>query len=374
MSGLQGQRPTLPVAFEALEAEARATLSPEAFAYVAGGASGEDTMRVNREAFARWRVVPRMLRNVDTRHLGVEVLGHHLPAPVILAPIGVLSVVHPEAELAVARAADSLGLPFALSTVSSKPIEQVAEVAGSGQRWFQLYWGRDPELTASMLARAEAAGYTALIVTLDTSMLGWRERDLQNAYLPFLLGEGLANYFTDPVFRKALDQPPEVNQQAAIMQWVRVYSNPTLTWSDLPFLREHTKLPILLKGILHPEDAARALDAGMDGIIVSNHGGRQVDGAIAALDALPHVVAAVRGGAPVLFDSGIRRGSDVVKALALGARAVLLGRPYVYGLALGADAGVREVTLNLLADFDFTLGLSGYASVEELSPEVLVRV
>jgi lactate 2-monooxygenase len=374
MAGLQGQKPALPVAYEALEAEARAKLSPEAFAYVAGAAGAEDTTRANREAFTRWRIVPHMLRNVASRYLSVEVLGQRLPTPVILAPIGVLSVVHPEAEAAVARAAASLGLPFALSTVSSKPMEQVAEIAGSATRWFQLYWGRDPELTASMLARAEAAGYSALVVTLDTSMLGWRERDLQNAYLPFLLGEGLANYFTDPVFRKSLPQPPEENPQAAIMRWVAVYSNPSLTWSDLTFLREHTRLPILLKGILHPEDAARALDAGMDGIIVSNHGGRQVDGAIAALDALPHVVAAVRGRAPVLFDSGIRRGADVVKALALGARAVLLGRPYVYGLALAADAGVREVTQNLLADFDFTLGLSGYASVEELSPEALVRI
>ena len=255
LAGLQGQRPTIPISPDEMEAQARAKLSPEAFAYVAGGAGGEDTMRANREAFARWRIVPRMLRDVSTRDLRVEVLGQQFATPIMLAPVGVLSIVHPDAEVAVARAAASMGVPFTLSTAASRPMEEVARAAGGAQRWYQLYWSRDPELTASMVRRAEAAGYGAIVVTLDTRMLSWRERDLQNAYLPFLLGEGVGNYFSDPVFRQALDRPIEENPQAAIMHFVRVFSNAALTWDDLGFLRQHTRLPILLKGILHPEDA-----------------------------------------------------------------------------------------------------------------------
>jgi isopentenyl diphosphate isomerase/L-lactate dehydrogenase-like FMN-dependent dehydrogenase len=376
LAGMQGQRPTTPMTYEQLEEQARQRLSPEAYGYVAGGAGGEETMRANRAAFERWQIVPRMLRNVGQRDLRVEVLGASMPAPVMLAPIGVQSIVHPEAEVAVARAAASIGVPFILSTASSKTMEEVAQAAdavGNTPRWYQLYWGRDPELTASFLSRAEKAGYSAIVVTLDTPILSWRERDISLAYLPFLLGEGIANYLSDPVFRASLPQPPEENPQAAIMRFVQVFSNPTLTWDDLTFLREHTSLPLLLKGILHPDDANRALDAGAAGIIVSNHGGRQVDGAIPALDALPGVVAAVRDRAPVLFDSGIRRGADVFRAVALGAQAVLLGRPYMWGLTLGGEAGVRDVVLNTLADLDLTLALSGYTSCAQLTPEALRR-
>ena len=373
LAGLQGQRPTTPISVEALEQQAREKLSPEAYGYVAGGAGGEDTMRANREAFTRWRIVPRMLRNVGQRDLRVQVLGRELPVPVLLAPIGVQSIVHPEAEVAVARAAAGLGVPVILSTAASRSLEEVAQAAGGAVRWFQLYWGRDPEFTASLLERAERAGYGAIVVTLDTAILSWRERDLQNAYLPFLLGEGLANYFSDPVFRRTLAKPPEEDPPAAIFQFIRIFSNPTLTWEDLRFLREHTRLPILLKGILHPDDAMKALDAGMDGIVVSNHGGRQVDGAVAALDALPPIVAAVSGRVPVLFDSGIRRGADAFKAIALGARAVLLGRPYIWGLALAGEQGVRDVLLNFLADLDLTLALSGYSSVAAVNASALVR-
>jgi isopentenyl diphosphate isomerase/L-lactate dehydrogenase-like FMN-dependent dehydrogenase len=376
LAGMQGQRPTTPMAYEQLEDQARQRLTPEAFGYVAGGAGGEETMRANHAAFERWQIVPRMLRNVGERDLRVNILGTALPAPVMLAPIGVQSIVHADAEVAVARAAASVGVPFILSTASSKTMEEVAQAAdavGKTPRWYQLYWGRDPELTASFLARAERAGYSAIVATLDTPLLSWRERDISLAYLPFLQGEGIANYLSDPVFRASLAQPPEENPQVAVMRFVQVFSNPTLTWDDLKFLREHTKLPILLKGILHPDDASQALDAGAAGIIVSNHGGRQVDGAIPALDALPSVVAAVRGRAPVLFDSGIRRGADILRALALGAQAVLLGRPYIWGLALGGEAGVRDVLLNTLADFDLTLALSGYTSLAQLTPDVLRR-
>jgi lactate 2-monooxygenase len=376
LAGMQGQRPTTPMTYEQLEEQARQRLSPEAYGYVAGGAGGEETMRANRAAFERWQIVPRMLRNVGQRDLRVQTLGTSMPAPVMLAPIGVQSIVHPEAEVAVARAAASLGVPFILSTASSKTMEEVAQAAdavGNTLRWYQLYWGRDPELTASFLRRAERAGYSAIVVTLDTPILSWRERDISLAYLPFLLGEGIANYLSDPVFRASLPQSPEENPQAAIMRFVQVFSNPTLTWDDVKFLREHTSLPLLLKGILHPDDARHALDAGAAGIIVSNHGGRQVDGAIPALDALPGVVAAVQGRAPVLFDSGIRRGADVFRAVALGAKAVLLGRPYMWGLTLGGEAGVRDVVLNTLADLDLTLALSGYTSCAQLTPEALRR-
>jgi lactate 2-monooxygenase len=373
LAGLQGQKPATPVAYLELERRARETMSQEAYGYVAGGAGSEDTMRANLEAFRRYRIVPRMLRDVSKRNTAVELLGQVLPAPLLLAPIGVQSIVHAEAEIAAARAAASVGIPFILSTASSKSLEEVATSAGNGPRWFQLYWGRDPELTASFLERAKRAEYSAVVVTLDTSLLSWRERDMQNAYLPFLLGEGLANYFSDPVFRAALDQPPEVDPLSAIFKFVSIFSNPTLTWDDLRFLREHTELPILLKGILHGADAERALDYGVSGIIVSNHGGRQVDGAVASLDCLPQIIKAVDRRIPVLFDSGIRGGADAFKAIALGAQAILLGRPYIWGLALAGEAGVRDVLLNFLADLDLTLALSGCASFAEVDVTTLVE-
>ncbi|MGC2467827.1 MAG: alpha-hydroxy-acid oxidizing protein [Candidatus Acidiferrum sp.] len=376
MLGSKGGALSVPVSLSLLEQKAKEILPPPAFDYVAGGASGEDTVRANREAFYQWRIVPRMLRDVSQRDLSVEIFGTRLPVPVILGPVGVQGILHGEAEVASARAAASLGLPFVLSTAASRTIEEVAraaESAGNSVRWFQLYWGKNHKLTASMLERAESAGYKALVVTLDTSMLAWRERDLQHAYLPFLLGQGLANYFSDPVFRSLLPQPPEQNPAAAIQIWSGLFSNTALTWSDIPFLRKHTSLPILLKGILHPEDAAHALDTGVDGVIVSNHGGRQVDGAIATLDALPAIVREIKGRVPVLFDGGIRRGADVFKALALGARAVLLGRLYTWGLAVAGEAGVRDVVLNLLADFDLTLALSGYTSSSNLDSSALSK-
>jgi len=372
LGGLADRKPLLPVMLDKLERRAREALTPEAWDYIAGGAGGEDTMRANRDAFRRWRIVPRMLRNVAHRDLSVEIFGGRLPAPVLLGPVGVQGIIHPEAEVAVARAAAALGIPFALSTVSSKNIEEVAAAAGAGPRWFQLYTSKDPELTASMVRRAEQAGYSAIVVTLDTTMLAWRERDLDYPFLPFLQGQGLANYFTDPVFRSRLAATPEQNRAAAVQHWVAIYSNPSFDWEQFRAVRRQTRLPLLLKGILHAEDARLARKWAADGIIVSNHGGRQVDGAIAALDALPAVVKAVEGSVPVLFDSGIRRGADALKALALGARAVLLGRPYLWGLAAGGEQGAREVLLNFLADFDLTLGLSGYSSPSELDASVLV--
>jgi isopentenyl diphosphate isomerase/L-lactate dehydrogenase-like FMN-dependent dehydrogenase len=371
--GLEGERPAIPVSAEKLEEAAKDVLRPEAYCYIAGGAGGEATMRANRAGFDRWRIVPRMLRDVSRRDCGIQLFGKTLSQPLLLAPIGVQSLFHKDAELAVARAASSLRVPIILSTVSSKPMEAVALAMGDVTRWFQLYWPKNKELAASFLSRAEKAGYSAIVVTLDTHMLGWRERDLQQAYLPFLHGQGLANYFTDPVFRAALPAPPERDPRPAIQYFLEIFSNPSVTWVDLGFLRQHTKLPILLKGILDPEDARMAIDHGVDGIVVSNHGGRQLDGAIGAIEALPRVAREVGERTTILFDSGIRRGADVFKALALGARAVLLGRPYCYGLAIGGEEGVRTVLENLVADIELTLGLAGCASVGDVSIERLVE-
>jgi lactate 2-monooxygenase len=369
--GLAGKKISVPIPLAQLEKKAAEVLPPPAYDYVAGGASGERTLRANLAAFDRWRIVPRMLRDVSQRDLSVELLGHTLPAPVLLGPVGVQGILHAEGDLGSARAAATLGIPFVLSTLSSRSMEDVAHAMGNAPRWFQLYWGKDHELTSSMLRRAKRSGYSALVVTLDTAMLGWRERDLQHPYLPFLLGQGLANYFTDPVFRSRLGETPEGDPAAAIRLWATLFSNTALTWSDLDWLRQQTRMPILLKGILHSDDARRALDSGVDGIIVSNHGGRQVDGAIAALDALPAVASAMQQKIPVLFDGGIRYGSDAIKALALGAHAVLLGRLYLWGLAVAGEQGVRDVVQNFLADFDLTLGLSGYKSCRQLDVSVL---
>jgi lactate 2-monooxygenase len=370
LGGLGGTKPEHPISYADLEAKAREVMTPEAYGYVAGGAGSEDTMRQNLEAFRRWRIVPRVLRDVSTRDLSTEVLGTTLPAPVMLAPIGVLGIVHEDGELAVARAASSLGVPFILSTAASNTLEDVAKAAGNGPRWFQLYWPNDEEIAASFVSRAEAAGYAAIVVTLDVPQLAWRPRDLQGAFLPFLTGEGIANYVGDPAFLAQLDESPEANPTGAVLKWVSVFPHPTLTWERLSWLRERTSLPILLKGVLHPKDARKAARAGIDGIIVSNHGGRQVDGAIAALDALPAVVEEA-GDLPVLLDSGVRTGADAVKAIALGARAVLLGRPYAFGLGVGGEEGVRHVLRSFLAELELTMALSGLTKIPEIDRSIL---
>jgi lactate 2-monooxygenase len=372
--GLAGETPALPLPAAALEERARELLSPQAFGYVAGGAGAELTMAANLRAFAGWEILPRMLRDVSQRDLSISVLGTAMPAPVLLAPIGVQSIVHPDGELAVARAAAAHGLPFILSTAASHSMEDVAGAVGQASRWYQLYWPRDRELAHSFVTRAADAGYEAIVLTLDTWMLGWRPRDLQNAYLPFLKGEGVANYFSDPVFRAALELSPEEDAGPAIGHWAYQFANPTVTWNDLAWLREQTQLPIVLKGIVRADDARRALDAGVDGLIVSNHGGRQVDGSIGALDALPAVREAVGRDFPVLFDSGIRTGADIFKALALGANAVCLGRPYVWGLALDGQAGVEHVLRCLLAELDLTLALSGYTEISQVGRGALTHV
>jgi lactate 2-monooxygenase len=371
--GLVGKTPGQPVSVDDLEREAKSKLKPEAYDYLAGGAGAEDTMRANREGLRRWRIVPRLLRDVARRDLRVDILGRRLPAPLMLAPIGVQSILHDDAEVAVARAASKLGIPMILSTVSSRSMEEVAAEMGDAPRWFQLYWPRSDELAASFIHRAEQSGYGAVVVTLDTYLLSWRERDIQNAYLPFLNGEGLANYFSDPVFREKLGGSPTWHKVRALEFFGEVFSDPSRTWEDLSRLKQTTRLPLVVKGILHPDDARRAVDCGAECVIVSNHGGRQLDGAIAAIDALPGVVDAVGDRTTVLFDSGIRRGADVIKAMALGARCVLLGRPYCFGLAVNGEAGVHDVLVNLIADIDLTLGLSGCSRFADLGRSNLVE-
>jgi lactate 2-monooxygenase len=355
-----------PISPEQWEALAAAALEPGPFDYIAGGAGSEATMRANREAFERRRLRPRMLRGNVERDLSVEVLGTRSPAPFFLAPIGVLSIAHAEGELAVGRAAAATGVPMVLSSAASHSLEEVAAEMGDAPRWFQLYWVNDREIAMSLVHRATASGYGAIVVTLDTLTLGWRPRDLQNAYLPFITGEGCAQFFSDPVFRSRLVQPPEEDSLAAAVTMLGTFPNLGLTWEDLAWLRGETELPLLVKGVLTGEDALRALDAGIDGIVVSNHGGRQVDGAVAALDALVEVREAVDPEAVVLMDSGIRGGPDVLKALALGADAVLLGRPYAYGLAVGGQEGVEAVIRQLQAETDLTLALMGGTVARDL--------
>jgi L-lactate dehydrogenase (cytochrome) len=369
--GLGGETPSIPVSVAELESRAAAAMDERAANYVFAGAGSEGTMDANREAFRRRRIVPRMLRDVAARDLSTTVLGTAMPAPLMLAPIGVQKVVHPDGELATARAAAALGLPMIASTASAFTLEEIAEAGGDAPRWFQLYWPNERALAASLVDRAEAAGYAAIVLTVDTFVPGWKPRDLQQAWLPFLSGVGVANYFQDPVFRAALEKTPEEDVGMATGHFLGIQANPSLSWDDLAWLRERTKLPIVIKGIQHPDDAREAVKHGIDGIVVSNHGGRQVDGAIGSLDALPAIAEAAGNDLAILFDSGIRGGSDAIKALALGADAVCLGRPYIWGLALEGQAGVETVLKMVLAELDLTLALCGYTAPDQLGQDAL---
>jgi isopentenyl diphosphate isomerase/L-lactate dehydrogenase-like FMN-dependent dehydrogenase len=373
LKGLAGEKPELPVSWADLEAAAEETMEPAAADYVYATAGTGDTYRENRDAFERWRIVPRMLRDVAERDLTTEILGQKLPAPVMLAPIGVQTAAHPDGERATARAAATLGLPMVISTASDTSVEDIAEAAPEAPRWFQLYWPSDEGVARSLVDRAEASGCGAIVVTADNYIPGWKPRDLQRAELPFIKGIGVAQFFTDPVFRAALEKTPEEDLGAAVGHYLGVFVNPSLTWDDLERLRSWTSLPVLIKGILHPDDATEARERGVDGIVVSNHGGRQVDGAIATIDALPAIADAVGSDLEILLDSGVRSGSDAFRALALGADAVLLGRPWVWGLALAGEAGVEEVLRRFLAELDLTMALSGYTRPSELSASALHR-
>jgi lactate 2-monooxygenase len=369
--GLGGETPSIPVSIAELERRAAEAMEARTANYVFAGAGGEGTMGANRAALDRHRIVPRMLRDVAERDLSTTVLGTSMPAPLMLAPIGVQKIVHPDGELATARAAAGLRVPMIASTASHFTLEEIADAGGDAPRWFQLYWPDDRGLAESLVKRAETAGYEAIVLTVDTFVPGWKPRDLQQAWLPYLNGMGVANYFRDPIFRAGLERTPEEDQGAATGHFLGVQANPSLSWDDLGWLRETTPLPIVIKGIQHVDDAREAARRGLDGIVVSNHGGRQVDGAIGSLDALPAIAEAVGEELAVLFDSGIRSGADVLKALALGADAVLLGRPYIWGLALEGQQGVETVLKMILAELDLTMALCGYTGPGQLGPEAL---
>lgn len=408
LEGLAGIKPKVPVGFDRLEKKARKRMSKKAWAYVFGGAGKGETIANNRSGFENWKILPRMLKNASVRNTSTSLFGSDIPAPLLLSPVGVLEMVHKKSDLAVGKAAARLGIPFIFSNQASVPMEKVAKAMGDAPRWFQLYWSKSDELVESFVKRAENCGCSAIVITLDTTMLGWRTMDLDLAYLPFLKGKGIAQYTSDPVFmrllkEKAVAEETNIERKvrpatflslfqlvnnypgnflrnlasgeplAAVRQFINIYSRPSLEWKDLAFLRERTKLPILLKGILHPEDARLAVQHGMDGIIVSNHGGRQVDGAVSTIEMLPEIKAAVGSDFPVIVDSGIRSGADMIKALALGASAVGIGRPYAYGLAIAGEEGVYEVLRNLLADFELNMGLVGCTSVEDIRSSSILR-
>ena len=384
-AGMTGTRTAVPVHPEVLEAAARKLMSEEAAAYVIGSAGAERTAAANRAAFASWQIWPRVLRDVSQRDLSIELFGTRRATPFVLAPLGVMEMLDPEADFAVARAAADLGVPYTLSNQASRPMEEVVAATPGAPHWFQLYWSSSDELNASLMRRAEASGCEAIVVTLDTHLFGWRTRDLDLAYSPFSRGKGLAQYASDPVFAQLVRErvtaagessdsvPGDLLRsplpRAAIETFQAVFSTPTLSWADLAKARAWTKLPIILKGIVHPDDASAAIDAGVDGVWVSNHGGRQMDQSVPTLAVLPTIADRVDGKVPVVFDSGIRGGADAAIALALGATAVAIARPYAYGLALAGEAGVREVIRNHIAELEITMALAGHTSVGQLGAE-----
>ncbi|MET7487827.1 alpha-hydroxy-acid oxidizing protein [Streptomyces sp. NPDC005538] len=374
LNGLGGIVPSFPMGFAELEDRARSALPPSVWSYVAGGAGDERTQRANVAAFDHWGLVPRMFVGAAQRDLSVDLFGLRLPSPVFMAPVGVIGLCAQDGhgDLATARAAARTGVPMVASTLTVDPLEEVATEFGDTPGLFQLYTPTDRDLAASLVHRAEQAGYKAIVVTLDTWITGWRPRDLSTANFPQLRGHCLANYTSDPVFRALLARTPEEDPQSAVLLWTQLFGNP-LTWDDLPWLRSLTDLPLIVKGICHPEDVRRAKDGGVDGVYCSNHGGRQANGGLPALDALPAVVEAA-DGLPVLFDSGIRSGADIIKALALGATAVGIGRPYAYGLALGGTDGIIHVLRSLLAEADLIMAVDGYPRLADLTREALRRV
>lgn len=407
--GVLGHMPPVPTHPDRLQEKASGAMSRTARAYVDGGAGRGDTMRANRAAFDRWQIVPRMMRDTRERDQSVELLGRRLPSPFLTAPIGVAEMVHADADLALARGARAADVPVIISTQASRSTEEIAAELGDHPRWFQLYWSSDDALAESLVRRAEESGCEAIVVTLDTTLLGWRTEDLDHAWLPFARGMGIAQYTSDPVFQqrvrerlgastaepdeptprprpaalrslatlsrtypgRALDNVRSPEPRTAVETFLDLFSRQDLTWDQLSWLTHRTNLPVLVKGIQHAEDADLAISAGAAGVIVSNHGGRQVDGAIGSLDALPDVVGRVGNRVPVLFDSGVRCAADAVKALALGATAVCIGRPWVYGLTLAGATGVQQVLDGFRAELDLTMGLAGLTSLADLDARVL---
>lgn len=406
---MAGNTPLIPSRFDHLEARARGVLSQEYFDCIAGAAMDENTMQLNRSRMDRWSIVPRFLKDMTTISTSTELLGQAHKFPFLIAPIASQDLAHKEAELATAKAAAMEDVAMIVSMQASHTMEEIASVMGQGRRWYQLYWSKSEAFNRSIIQRAEASGYSALVITLDTQFLGWRPRDLDNGFIPTILLSGMAQYINDPVFNQMLedlpssqasrDRPPitlamlwnvllmhyrypgnffhnlkNLRAVKAAKMFSALMSLPSLSWEDIVVLRKETKLPIILKGILHPEDAKLALKHGMDGIVVSNHGGRQLGSCIPTIDALPDVANEVKGKLPILFDSGIKHGDDIFKAIALGADAVLIGRPFMYALAIGGEAGVRELLQNMKAQFELTMSLSGCTSLSDITSDRLRRL
>ncbi len=355
-----------PVSPEALERAARETLQPHVYAYIAGGAGSGQTMRANRRAFSRWSLLPRLLGDIGEVDTSVRLFSEVLSSPIIVAPIGALSIITPEAEVGVARAAAAVGVTMCMSTSASKSIEEVGQALGPARGWFQLYWPSDPDLGTSFVRRAEAAGFSAIVLTLDNRVQPFRPLSMEYGYVPFLAGEAHGVYTSDPIFRARLSVSPEVDVRPTLEEWQRVCEAQTLTWETICEIRTLTSLPLIVKGVLRADDARRVVDLGADAVVVSNHGGRQVDSSVASLTQLPEVVAAVAGDIPVLFDSGIRTGANVLTAVALGAAAVMVGRPLVWALATRGEAGVQDALRCLLADVELTMANLGVSHLCEL--------
>ena len=375
LNGLSGVLPKMPTDFATLLRRAEAALSDDVLNYVQGGCGDELTQDRNVTAFRRWGMTPRMLVDGSQRDLSIELFGMKLPHPLFMAPIGVTGMATPDqhGDIAAAQASAMAGVPYCHTVLSNDPMEDVARHCGDVPAFFQLYTPHDRALCESLVGRAEAAGYRALVVTLDTPTVGWRPRDLNASNFPQLRGHVLQNYFSDPVFKASLAKSIEDDRRAAIMSVISNFGR-FVTWKDLPWFREMTKMPIVVKGICHKDDARRAVDEGVDAIYCSNHGGRQANGGIAAIDMLPDVVEGAGGRVPVLFDSGIRSGSDVVKALALGATAVGIGRPFFYGLALNGAEGAAYVMKCILAEADLMMAVNGWPTLEHVREAGAKRV
>lgn len=386
---------------ERLQEQAKKVLTPEAWDYIDGSAALGITQRANREAFDKYPLIPRMLRNVTERSTRITLFGKEYDSPILAAPIGVQEIAHRDGETATAKACRAQNVPMILSTAATRTIEQVAEANGDGERWYQLYWPKSDSITISLLNRAKSAGFTTLVVTLDTFVLGYRSRDLDRSYLPFLYqAQGVQIGFSDPVFNKEFEAlpPPSLDDLKQLLSkagksplllakllarsktlrkcraWLDELNSGTYkSWDQLSLLRKHWDGPILLKGIQSIHDARLAIEYGMDGIIVSNHGGRQLSGAVSSLDCLANICSdpAITSKLTILFDSGIRTGSDVIKAMALGANGVLLGRPYVFGLSVNGQRGIEEVFKGLKADLEITMGQLG---IDALTREQLDTV
>lgn len=369
LKNINGDKP-FPICFDDLEKAVADKIPAGPYGYVRSGAGGEESLRNNRNAFAKYSIVPRFLTDVSNPDTSIELFGKKHPTPFLFAPVGMNKMAHEEGELAVVRAAEKLAMPYIQSTVSSYALEEIAAVAPNHTKWFQLYWSTNEEIAYSMAARAEAAGFEAIVLTVDTVMLGWREEDVRNQFSPLKLGFARGNYINDPVFNASLKDD---SFEAYIEGVLANIFHPTLNWDNVRELKRRVNVPVLIKGILHPEDARLALEAGVDGIIVSNHGGRQLDGVIGSLDALPSIVEVVDGHVPVLLDGGVYRGIDTVKALALGATAVCIGRPFVYGLAYAGEYGVYQVMQNLYSEFKVSMGLAGQRTVAGLRDVTLVH-